>query len=285
MRGESVEHPAEFLLRAAPLLEDEAAHNLFLGIVNTLIRDPGVFEARRLFLVSEGDEVLAAALLTPPYNLVVANCEAEEPIRELVRTVIADGVTVPGVIANVPTVDTVVAKWTEVTGDEATKQMAQGVFAIEDVAMPLPIRGNHRPATLGDRVVIDRFLRDFTAEALPDEPVDDERLEVTILNRLSGEGPNSFWLWVVDGQPVSLSGHGNPTGSGIRIGPVFTPPAERGNGYASALVAAQSRFLLENGYSFCFLYTDLANPTSNAIYQRIGYRQIAESAVYSFRSD
>jgi predicted GNAT family acetyltransferase len=86
----------------------------------------------------------------------------------------------------------------------------------------------------------------------------------------------------VDGEIVSLSGHSGPTPNGIRIGPVYTPPDLRGNGYATTLVARQSQWLLDNGHRYCFLYTDLANPRSNSIYQRIGYRQIAESAQYRF---
>ena len=122
----------------------------------------------------------------------------------------------------------------------------------------------------------------FVAEALSDEPHDEERMRKAITRRLSGKTAGAYWLWRVDGEPVSLSGHGNPTGTGIRIGPVYTPPEHRRQGYASALVAAQSEWLLSNGYRFCFLYTDLANPTSNAIYERIGYRQVAESVAYKF---
>lgn len=282
MRGEIVEHAAEYLLRAAPLLENEARHNLMLGIANTLVRNPELHVDARLFLVSDRDIVRAAALITPPYNLVVADCGSDDAVRELVRTVLADGVPVPGALANMPTIDTVVAEWTAATGQAASKMMEQGVFAIEGVVPSPPTRGNHRPATLADRVIVEQWLRAFTAEALPDDPFDEERMETAIRNRLGGEGPNAYWLWTVDGQPVSMSAHGNPTGRGIRIGAVYTPPAERGNGYASALVAAQSQWLLDSGYMFCFLYTDLANPTSNAIYERIGYRRVAESAVYSF---
>ncbi len=81
---------------------------------------------------------------------------------------------------------------------------------------------------------------------------------------------------------MALSGYGHPTGAGIRIGMVYTPPEHRGNGYATALVADQSQWLLDNGYDACFLFTDLANPTSNRIYERIGYRQVAEAASYGF---
>src|SRR6185369_491689 len=89
-------------------------------------------------------------------------------------------------------------------------------------------------------------------------------------------------LWEDDGRPVSLSGWGGPTPNGIRIGPVYTPPEHRGRGYATALVAGLSQALLDRGRRFCFLYTDLANPTSNAIYERIGYVKVAESAMVAF---
>ena len=85
------------------------------------------------------------------------------------------------------------------------------------------------------------------------------------------------------GRVVSVSGWGGPTPNGIRVGPVYTPPELRGRGYATALVAELSQTLLDGGRSFVFLYTDLANPTSNAIYERIGYVRVAESAMIEFR--
>ena len=99
-----------------------------------------------------------------------------------------------------------------------------------------------------------------------------------------GDPSAAFWLWEDTDVPVSASGYGGKTLNGIRIGPVYTPPQHRGRGYATSLVAAQSQWLLDSGYRFCFLYTDLANPTSNAVYQRIGYRQVAESAQDAFTS-
>jgi predicted GNAT family acetyltransferase len=63
---------------------------------------------------------------------------------------------------------------------------------------------------------------------------------------------------------------------------VYTPPEWRGKGYASACVAALSQLCLDSGYQFCMLYTDLANPTSNSIYQKIGYQPIGESREYRF---
>ena len=85
-------------------------------------------------------------------------------------------------------------------------------------------------------------------------------------------------------QPVSLACFGGPTPNGIRIGAVYTPPAHRGRGYGTAVTAAVSQLNLDRGRRFCFLYTDLANPTSNAIYQRIGYEPVCDSRELSFAS-
>lgn len=81
---------------------------------------------------------------------------------------------------------------------------------------------------------------------------------------------------------MSLAGFGNPTPNGIRVGPVFTPPALRGRGYASALVGQMTAMLLNRGLRFCFLFTDLANPTSNNIYQRVGYEPVSDVDEYAF---
>lgn len=86
----------------------------------------------------------------------------------------------------------------------------------------------------------------------------------------------------VDRRPVSLVGFGGPTPNGIRIGPVYTPPEHRGHGYASILTARVSQLQLDRGRHFCFLYTDLANPTSNAIYKRIGYERVCDSRELAF---
>jgi predicted GNAT family acetyltransferase len=98
---------------------------------------------------------------------------------------------------------------------------------------------------------------------------------------------SGIMLWEDEGEPVSFAGWGGRTPNGIRVGPVYTPPELRGRGYATALTAELSQRLLDGrlfdgGRQFCFLYTDLANPTSNAIYERIGYRRVAESAEVLF---
>ena len=76
--------------------------------------------------------------------------------------------------------------------------------------------------------------------------------------------------------------YGGITPNGIRINTVYTPPEYRQNGYATACVAAISQKLLDRGYKYCFLYTDLSNPTSNSIYRKIGYKLMCDITNYSF---
>ncbi len=89
-----------------------------------------------------------------------------------------------------------------------------------------------------------------------------------------------FWLWDDDGA-CSVAAHTAPVGGVTRILAVYTPLAMRGRGYAGACVSALSAGLQDAGHR-CILYTDLANPTSNKLYRRIGYRVAVECLRYRF---
>jgi predicted GNAT family acetyltransferase len=79
-----------------------------------------------------------------------------------------------------------------------------------------------------------------------------------------------------------MAGYSGRTPNGIRVAWVYTPPENRGKGFAGACVAALSQKLLDEGRKFCFLYTDLANPISNHVYQKIGYEPVVDSTAYAF---
>jgi predicted GNAT family acetyltransferase len=92
------------------------------------------------------------------------------------------------------------------------------------------------------------------------------------------------YLWC-DPEPRSMAGSARPTAHGVAVNAVYTPREWRGRGYATACVAEISRRMLASGFDFCVLYTDLANPTSNAIYTRIGYRPVRDFLMYDLRID
>jgi predicted GNAT family acetyltransferase len=92
-------------------------------------------------------------------------------------------------------------------------------------------------------------------------------------------------VWEAGGEPVAIACNTMPVHGTVRIGPVYTPPERRGRGYASAATAALSQRLLDAGAEEVLLYTDLANPVSNSIYQRIGYRSVEDRVVLAFSAD
>jgi predicted GNAT family acetyltransferase len=280
-----LEDAAAFLEEAGELLlADEPRHNLLLGIAGTVRDSPGLYPMRSFWLVRDGREVVAAALRTPPYNLVLASPKSREALGHLARAVTDD---LPGVVGAVPEVEEFAEIWSGLNGATARTNMRQGVFALEQVE-PLPaVPGSARVASADDRELALRWWIAFGDEVLHEGGPGRENAEVMVDHRLSSP-TGGILLWEDDGKPVSLAGWGGPTPNGIRVGPVYTPPELRGRGYATALTAELSQRLLdgglfEGGRRFCFLYTDLANPTSNAIYERIGYRRIAESAEIVFR--
>ena len=89
------------------------------------------------------------------------------------------------------------------------------------------------------------------------------------------------YLWE-DGQPVSMAGSSRPTTHGITVNLVYTPPQFRRRGYATSCVARLSQLLLDGGWKFCTLFTNLANPTANDIYQKIGYTAVCDFNEYVF---
>jgi len=283
MEASIIADPVEFRRRAAKLLADEARHNLMLGITGTLLSEPAVYPDYRLFLVEDRGEPVAAASITHPHNLVLADSRDPAAITELVRLVAGSGARIPGATGNRPTIEGFVAEWSRLTGQQGRAALGMGVYALRVPAnVPTPA-GRPRLAVPSDENSVVDWIVAFSAEALPHEQASREDITAMARRRMRGVGPAAIWLWEADsGYPVAMSGHGSPTGTGIRISLVYTPPEQRGRGYATALVSAQSAWLLDNGYQFCFLFTDLANPTSNAIYERIGYERVATAASYTF---
>ena len=274
--------PRVFLDRAKPLLIDEAQNNLILGIAGAMTLEPERFKDAGLFLVEQDSRPAAAALITPPYNLLVSEATDGGAIRGLGGIVYDSGFAIPGVSGSRMSVESFKDAWLDLTGATAILEMEMGVFSIEAVHAVPDVAGNPRRATMDDIDLVVEWMIDFATEALPRGEEEAEGVAALARRRLEGVSGSGFWLWDVADKAVAISGHSGPTSSGIRINGVYTPPNLRRNGYATALVAHQSQWLLDNGCRFCCLYTDLANPTSNAIYRRIGYHQVAESAMYSF---
>jgi predicted GNAT family acetyltransferase len=279
VNAERFHDPVRFRdVTTAYLVHDEPRHNLILGVSDTLAVNPTLFPELAFWVVREGDEIVACALRASPYNLVLAQPRDDEALAALVEAI---DLEIPGVVGAMPEVEGFTDEWVARTGATPRVKIEQGVYALREVAPVPQAPGRSREAAESDyELVFDWFLA-FSREAMHDDH-DPTVYERQVRQRLGGSSPGGFTIWEVAGAPVCMSGYGGRTPNGIRIGPVYTPPEQRGRGYATSLVAEQSARLLRDGRTFCFLYTDLANPTANAIYERIGYVRVCESRQIDF---
>ena len=284
MRVRRFDDPSEFLEQAMPVLvADEARNNLILGLSSTLRDQPGYYRAFRLWTVERDGEPLAAALQTPPLNLVLAAPLAADALAPLAEALAADDdVELPGVVAAIPEVDRFAELWEPLREVSRRKRRSQRLYRLERLTPVSGVDGRARRATADDADLIVTWVEAFVDEALHDISAPAVESRRTVEGRLAGHRDRGFLLWEVGGEPVSLAGWSGTTPNGIRIGPVYTPPEHRRHGYGSAVTAAATAEQLAAGRRFCFLYTDLANPTSNKIYMDIGYEPVCDSIDYAF---
>jgi uncharacterized protein len=274
---------ASFLRLAGPSLErDEARNQLPLGIAGTLVRNPNAYDVVRFWVTLDGDEPVATALRTEPHNLVLGDPGSEEALGPLVDAIVDDDPGVPGVVGNMPFVERAAELIASRGARIAERGLAQGVYGLRTVNDIARAPGTSRVATPSDRGLLLAWLTAFHVEAVPEPDEHVAGIERTLDVRFSSDDAG-FWLWEHEGKPVSLAGFSGPTPTGIRVGPVYTPPEHRRRGYATTLVADLSRWLLEQGHRACFLFTDLANPTSNRIYVDIGYERVCDALEFRFR--
>ncbi len=263
------------------LIAEEAANNLFFGIVHTLIHQPDVYPGDNyMAAVFDDGDLMGVAYRTPPYHLAMSRFVAPAAGRLFAEDYATRGDELPGVLGPPESAEAFIDAWTELRGVDAEVQRQQRIYELTEVVPVEGVPGAMRQATEDDLELITEWTTDFDVEA-----VGEKRDAVRGAARARAERGienGVFFLWKVDGAPVSMAGFSGPTPNGIRINYVYTPPEHRRNGYASALTAALSQRLLDEGREFCFLFTDLANPTSNHIYQEIGYRPVRDVNMYRF---
>lgn len=261
------------------LVAREAEHNLLFGIVAGV--RSGLYDQPPYFaVVRDGDRVVAAALRTPPFNLILSAVDHEHALALLADDAGRRWTELPGVGGQKRDAEQFASLWVERTGARASLQSNQRVYRLAQVVAPAAMAGRPRPAVGSDVPLLAEWLRMFSQEALRHSP-ENEQSRIAAQRFVSGVGGRSMYLWDAGG-PVSMTAVVALTPNGSRIGAVYTPPELRRRGYASALVAAVSQAQLDAGRRFCFLYTDLANPTSNKIYQAIGYERVCDVDEYRF---
>jgi hypothetical protein len=206
---ERLEDAAFFLAEAEPLLlTDEARHNLILGIAGTIRDSPGHYQTCDLGLVRDGGDAVAAALRTPPYNLILARPRSPQALDALAAAVA--GEDLPGVVGAEPEAVEFAERWTRQTGVPARTSMRQGVYALERIEPLRAVSGVTPPATVEDRELALRWLLAFGDEAFHEGGPGRDHAEVMVDYRLSSPSAG-IMLWEDDGEPfASPAGAGRP---------------------------------------------------------------------------
>ncbi|MEU1478191.1 GNAT family N-acetyltransferase [Streptomyces sp. NPDC005760] len=272
----------EFLSRAGDFLRSRPDLHTVLLTVTEGLRTRGLHtygdEAPCFGLLEEGGSVTGAYFRTPPHRLYLTPLT---PARadSLAAHLATRGRPAPGVGAEAATAAAFAEAWQRHTGATPVPYQRQRLYRLGELTVPRPVpEGRARIAGEGDRELLARWFGEFSRDvgdsaSMPAESWADARLAY-----------GGVTLWEApDGTPLAMAGLTPEVAGQIRVAPVYTPAPLRGRGYAGAATAEVSRLARERGAGEVLLFTDLANPTSNGLYQRIGYRPVADFAVYDFQ--
>ena len=282
MQINTYDNAREYYRRAESyLLEDEAAHCLLIGLSKAMCNSQS--EHRNfpyLITVEHHGSIIATAIRTSlQRKLVLSKSTDLGAIKLIAENAIAfENKSLPGIIGSKSEAITFVRTWHSLTKQDYELAFAMQIHQLEAVKPINKASGSFRLVQKSDRDLIIKWSEAFEREALGDsEPKSNH--QSWFERHLKQQ---SLFVWQNE-TSVSMAAFGGTTPNGTRINAVYTPPEYRGKGYATSCVAALSQHLLDLGYKYCFLFTDLANPTSNHIYQKIGYLPVCEISNYSFK--
>ncbi|MFD4689361.1 GNAT family N-acetyltransferase [Streptomyces sp. NPDC058463] len=204
-------------------------------------------------------QVAGTLVRTPPFVPILGTV-APDAIGPL-----AEGLALPGINADRATAEALAARWPGHRVDEEHR-----LYRLGELVPPSPApAGRPRTATGADRGLLIDWFRAFGEQT----GQSGDRAERIVDDRTSHGG---LTLWEDDGVPVSMAGVSRMIAGTVRVATVYTPPEHRGRGYAAAVTADVSRAAREAGAEEVLLFTDLANPTSNGVYRRIGYEAVSD---------
>ncbi|MEA3327358.1 MAG: GNAT family N-acetyltransferase [Chloroflexota bacterium] len=279
MKVSQLINASDFLdIAGGMLYANETENNLILGVAERLVRDPEAYQNPFFAVVSSDDgALLLAVLMTPPHNLILAGDKGfQAEVSALVDYLKEYPQNIPGVIGPAHIARRFARTWQNVMKQTSQLHMRQKVYELRAVHLPPMPSGHFRIALSEDIPKIAVWLHAFEREALGKPGDSDPERSKTLIDK------GKVFVWEYDEMIVSMAIKTRPIAHSITISGVYTPPGMRRQGYATALVARLSQHLLDSGYQFVNLFTDLANSTSNSIYRKIGYHPVCDFRMYDF---
>jgi uncharacterized protein len=226
--------------------------------------------------VEDGGRVVGGSFRSPPHQVLLTDMPEAAP-PALARELSEAYRELPAVLGPPDLAEAFARAWVEIRGGVFRPGTEQRLYRLDTVT-PLTGPGRLRPARPDEVALItawaEEFARDVHARFGPGE----ERIAGWIER-------GHVFVWEDGDVPVCMAAAHGRTPRGARVGYVYTPPELRRRGYAGACVAELSQRLLDSGLDFCMLYADLSNSTTNALYQRMGYRPIGDVRDYHFDTE
>lgn len=263
----------EPIYRADPL-RNTVALTVLRGLVAA--PDPDA-EPPLLVTLDDNGTTVGAAFCTPPWP-VGASGIPDDAMPDFVQFLRDIAFPVTGVSAPLDTADLFADTWLAAVGGAKERSVALRLYLLGELTTP-DVPGTVRLATEDDIPLVARWREAFAEETPPHNTAGQD--QTVPVRRLLAAG-NAALLWLVDGRPVAHATASKPIGGMTRIGPVYTLPGHRNHGYGSAVTAAAAQWALDAGADKVTLFTDLANPTSNSIYQKLGFRPHHDAVEYRF---
>ncbi|MGP4068550.1 GNAT family N-acetyltransferase [Halobacillus sp. B29] len=260
------------------LLQREAENNLPLGILRRIQESSSNKDSLLIKIEEEGRPVFMT-MRTPPHLWILPSIPAvtSSHIKSLARYLFENQYEVPGILGEGEAVQHFIDEWVNITGKNPIIHMRQGIYRLNKL-QPIHMKeGELIEAKESDFGLVKKWLTWFgeeTNEGTIKERTAEIAEEMIRTRRMH--------LWIVNGEAVSMVARARVTPNGATINAVFTPDEFKRRGYATQAVWTLTKKLLDQGYEFCSLYTDLDNHSSNSIYKKIGYEWIGNSIVYHF---
>ncbi len=271
------------------LLSHEAENNLLIGILNALKKDINTYsktEKPILIIVEKEDSIQLVSIRTPPYNQLISYTDNLESIDSLVDKLGEVNEELPGVLGFKAGVLKFAQNWSQIKSVDYSLDQHERIYRLEKVNPSTLGNRQVTKATSDDKDTILEMMKNFILEALPDSLPQKSKPEIEASQRRMEKALENNLVYVLkeNNEVVSMAKKAQATPNGQIINAVYTYPDKRRRGYATEVVARVSQSILDSGKKYCFLFTDLANPTSNKIYQTIGYRPIIDMDFYKFKS-
>lgn len=275
----------EFYKVAYPfLLEHEAENNLPLAILISLKKNIEIYgkEKPLLFSLTNAKIIELIVLRTPPYDLIISYTDDLSTIELLTEELTKRGEKLPGVLSFKEAANKFARQWCEKNSLKYNLFRKERIYKLVKVSEETLGHRKFSVAPKAHQELVFQWVSEMMKEALINITKDDIQRMIEILREEFDRDKSSMFLLFENNEPVSMAREAGKTPNGVFLNFVYTPILLRRRGYATECVAKLSNHLLEAGNRYCFLFTDLSNPTSNSIYQKIGYQPVIDENHYKF---